>query len=287
MTSQMRSTFDSHNNFNNHFNNHQDDDHNCSCVLNVNKAIMDTEHNDTFKLPKELLNALTSKWRMLFNNLLKNNKHAKVLVASIDTENFVNCRGVKFGDTRFTYDRIKKIFELFVSPINKQDNLCFEEWKQKKMIIKVKNTSLRSLFLDFFNQINKIYFCKDCGNFAYGIAFYETIDKCESCLFEEIAASQSSKEEICAICQETTKKWYTTKCGHKFHRKCLSQVVPNPILKCPICRRCLDTRDEVIEEYIQQQIRQDELSYNGESDEDVDEFNTGDIIEDSSGNVSL
>lgn len=286
MTSQMHSSF---NNINNHFYHLDNNNHNCPCVLNVNKAIMKYEHNNVNSLPKELLKALTNKWRMLFNNLLKNNKNAKVLVASIDTENFVNCRGVKFGDTRFTYDRVKKTFELFVSPINKQDNLCFEEWKQKKMIIKVKNISLRSLFIDFFHQINKIYFCKDCGNFAYGIAFYETIDKCESCLFEEIAASQSSKDEICAICQETTKKWYTTKCGHKFHRKCLAQVIPNPILKCPICRQCLDSRDEVIEEYIQQQIRQDDLDYE-ESDEDIEEFNSmnaSDIIQDSSGNISL
>jgi hypothetical protein len=222
---------------------------NISNVINVNEKLL--EMNEELNLPKELINSVINKWRKIFNSLLKTNKNAKILIASIETENFVNCRGVKFGDTRLSYDRSKKIFEIFVSPINKQDVLCFETWKQRKLIIKLTSDSLKKLFVDFFMQINKVHFCKDCGNFAYGTAFYEDLDKCETCLFEEITTSQCKVEEICAICQEKTKRWYKTVCGHKFHRKCLSQVIPNPIIKCPICRTCLDTRDEIFTNYLQ------------------------------------
>ena len=249
-------------------------------VINVNEKLL--EMNEETNLPKDLINSVINKWRKIFNSLIKTNKNAKILIASIETEQFVNCRGVKFGDTRLTYDRTKKIFEIFVSPINKQDVLCFETWKQKKLIIKLTSNSLKKLFVDFFAQLNKVYFCGDCGNFAYGTAFYEDLDKCETCLFEEITTSQSKVEEICAICQEKTKRWYKTVCGHKFHRKCLSQVIPNPIIKCPICRTCLDTRDEMLTNYLQN--IQEENSPEDNSDTEIETENSDDNVNSSNAN---
>ncbi len=169
--------------------------------------------------PKKLIKAIVSKWKTIFNTVLHKNKTARIIQASINTnEYFINCRNVKFGHICFVYDRQTKIFNLMVSPVLYQDFLCNIN-KGYKMIIKVSNTSLTKLFLDFFDHINKIFFCEECGNYVLNTSYYEELEKCETCVFETICSSQKTQEEPCAICLETTKHWFTTKCGHKFHRK--------------------------------------------------------------------
>jgi hypothetical protein len=201
---------------------------------------------------------------------LKKNKDVRTLSACLDTATFINCHNVKFNATHFTFDRITKEFNLDVTPMSYQDILCFSSTRKRGMLIRVKSCKLRILFTKFFEQINKIQFCASCGNFAHSAHYYQDVDMCETCLFEEISSSENKNTEICSICQEESKRMFKTGCGHFFHRKCLAGVNPKPYPKCPMCRAALDPADSYLDDESNRHMR-DELNDEYDSYEDDDE----------------
>lgn len=212
-----------------------------SRILNINE--IDCPDGKKLSFPKPLIDALIHKWLPLFNSLLKKNKDVQIINTCLDTATFTNCHDVKFSSTYFSYDRLKKYFEINVTPMYHQDILCFRASNRRGMFIRVKSPKLRTLFIKFFEQINKIRFCSDCGNFCDSIHYYDDMDMCETCLFNEINASLKKETYTCSICQEEGKRMFKTNCGHYFHRKCLSKINPNPYPKCPLCRANLDPDD--------------------------------------------
>lgn len=231
-------------------------------ILNVSEVEF-TEDTNSAKFPKHLIDSLVEKWVNLFNFLLKKNKDVRLINAHLDTARFTNCHGVKFNATHFSYNRIKKEFELHVSPMYNQDILCFRSDKNRPgMFIRCKSSKLRNLFVKFFELINKIRFCSSCGSCVMSKSYYADLDMCEACLFEEISASQKSETHTCSICQEDGKRMYKTNCGHYFHRKCLAKINPMPYPRCPLCRKALDTDDE----YMDDEANHDDF------DEDNDEI---------------
>lgn len=195
--------------------------------------------------PVKYMNSLLIKWKTLFNDIMKKHRDVRILNACMDTATFMNCNGVKFATTHFTYNRDQKEFDIHVQPMYQQDNMCFRHNPRRRGIfILVKSPKLKTLFLKFFEKINKIHFCVECGNFVYDTHFYPEHDICETCLFEEIACAQRKETQICSICLEPMKRWYKTHCGHYFHRRCLVGIDRNRIARCPNCRAALDPEDQ-------------------------------------------
>ena len=205
------------------------------------------EQINNIPFPKELMDSIVSKWREIFNTLLKKHKDVRILNACLDTVTFTNCYGVKFNSTNFLFDRITKEFELNVTPMRNQDILCFNQYCKRGIFIQIKSAKIRTVFTKFFEKINTIRFCPSCGSFSHSINYYSKLDMCETCLFNEITASHKEETFTCTICLEDGKKMYKTNCGHHFHRKCLSQLNPYELPRCPLCRKPLDPADEYID----------------------------------------
>jgi len=190
--------------------------------------------------PDKFMDSWVTRWNILFNNLLKKSKDDQPISIENNMSCFINCNKVKFTGILITYDKVKKEFELYARPDYKQDNLCFDENnRQQKIIIKIRSAKIRSLFKSFFTEINKIYYCLNCGECSPSSKYHKDVELCEKCLVEALIWGQKDPE-ICVICQEEGYKLYETKCGHYFHRRCLSQIKPNPYLKCPLCREPLN-----------------------------------------------
>ena len=245
-------------------------------VLHINEL----EHDEKAVLfPKHLIKALIRKWTRIFNPLLKLHKDVQILNACMDTVTFSNCYDVKFNSTHFTYNRLKKEFELHVTPMLRQDILCFGGGRRKSMFISVRSPKLRLLFVRFFEQINSIRFCSGCGNFSHSMHYYEDVDMCETCLFEEISASQRTEVKTCSICLEEHKRGYKARCGHFFHRKCLAQVSSIPYPRCPLCRSALDPADAYLDDEANRHLNHGD-HYDEFDDEDDDYYSDDDQIHD-------
>ena len=226
-------------------------------VLHFNELNICDEKKIIF--PKVFIDSLVNKWKNIFNSILKKNKDVKIIHACLDTSTFTNCYNVKFNYTHFSFDRSEKEFEIQITPIKDQDLLCFNS--KKKLLIHIQSKKLRTLFINFFEQINKIRFCSSCGNFSYTSTYHEDVDMCEVCVFEEISSSIKTEIHMCSICQEENKRMYKTNCGHYFHRKCLSQINPSPFPRCPLCRKALDPSDEYLsDQYHDHDQYHDELN---------------------------
>jgi hypothetical protein len=229
----------------------EQDNENSSDIVNMDNTIQniyDLTSTDVF--PSNYMNSLITKWKNIFNAVIKTNKNVSIINACLDTETFVNCHGVKFNTTHFTYNKKTKEFQVKVTPMQKQDILCFKNEKNKvqDLTIEIKSVSLFVLFTQFFENINRARFCSQCGTYCHTLHFYPEHDMCETCLFAEIACSVNTTTETCSICHEEMHRFYTTPCDHHFHRKCLTKINSLPYLRCPLCRTNLDKEDDFLYE---------------------------------------
>ena len=98
--------------------------------------------------------------------------------------------------------------------------------------------------------MNEYVFCKHCGdiyhikNFFFKNKDIDT-DMCQGCLISNILSVKKKISEFCSICQTNTKCFSTLRCGHHFHRECLSDL---EIKRCPLCSKWIDENDEEIED---------------------------------------
>jgi hypothetical protein len=196
--------------------------------------------------------AITEKWKALIIEKIKEQKSLDHIYVGVemDTEGFTNCHGVKFNNARINYNKLEKTFSIHVNPSFRQDILCINdsEYECRNICVNVQGNYLKKLFKQFFQKVNTVHFCQDCGNFCEDPHFYLKFDMCERCVFEEIACSSKVETKMCSICQEETKRSYKTICGHHFHRRCLAKVNPVPFPRCPICRHCLDDSNSYIDD---------------------------------------
>lgn len=104
------------------------------------------------------------------------------------------------------------------------------------MMVYAKYPTMKQCFLSAIDEFNKILLCHHCGRHVDTNGFHRDVEKCSSCILTDIVLESRDVSEYCSICMEDTKNYYTTKCGHKFHKACISKLT---VKKCPLCREDL------------------------------------------------
>lgn len=56
--------------------------------------------------------------------------------------------------------------------------------------------------------------------------------------------------EMCSICLEFVESGYSTRCPHKFHKKCMDQYLQHRDFRCPTVVRCFQSHSSVHLPYI-------------------------------------
>ena len=97
----------------------------------------------------------------------------------------------------------------------------------KDTIVFYQNIYVLDKPFEFENLKRSYEFCK-CGKLCF-----LSRKQSKLCYIKEYV-----NEENCSICFENNYRWYTLKCGHKFHLHCLKKVEPlsSTTRKCPLCR---------------------------------------------------
>ena len=97
----------------------------------------------------------------------------------------------------------------------------------KDTIVFYQNIYVLDKPFEFENLKRSYEFCK-CGRECF-----LSRKQCTQCYIRDYV-----NEENCSICFENNYRWYTLKCGHKFHLHCLKKVEPlsSTTRKCPLCR---------------------------------------------------
>jgi len=200
--------------------------------------------------PKEYIECLVKKWRRVLNSLLNQDKTANYVEEQIQSITLENQYGVKFEGPIVSYDRRVKNYSIRVSAYRHQDILCEKDFERNDrhspIFICEKSQSLRAMFIEFFKKVNTVRFCSQCGSYCFDKNYYTQHSMCESCVMNNILATQKTEEKPCAICQESTKRWYSLDCGHCFHRSCLSKINSTPYPRCPLCRKFVYEDDEYL-----------------------------------------
>ena len=197
------------------------------------------------ELPMVLIATLAKKWRGVFNTALAAHKQIREVSALLPASWFKNCYGVQWEPPRLTFDRVDKMFTLHSKPSTHQDMLCFEPVYGHQWAACVHASTSKAVFVQFFDHINRVRWCSDCGDFSWAHNYQEKLEMCERCMLEEICASLKTETLKCTICQEDGKRMFRTHCGHSFHRRCLVKVKPDSLgPRCPLCRAYLDPADD-------------------------------------------
>ena len=107
-------------------------------------------------------------------------------------------------------------------------------------LIILSSLNLRKGLEILIDRINNIAFCRSCGKFCQRSEYSSIKEECLHCLFQTtINLGTSTNKEQCVICGDDCVLHYKlTKCGHRFHRKCLS---PLDKMVCPLCRAEIET----------------------------------------------
>jgi hypothetical protein len=206
-------------------------------VLKLEKAPLE--------LPMALIATLAKKWRGVFNTALAAHKNIREVSAVLPATWFKNCYGVQWEPPRLTFDRVDRVFTLHSKPTTHQDILCFEPVYGHQWAACVHASTSKDVFIQFFDHINRVRWCSDCGDFTWAHNYQEKLEMCERCMLEEICASLKTETLKCTICQEDGKRMFRTHCGHHFHRRCLAKVKPDSLgPRCPLCRAYLDPADD-------------------------------------------
>ena len=148
------------------------------------------------------------------------------------------------------------------------------------------NSNLKKCLTEIFKQLNNYIYCKSCGKIKHVDLYHfvkdeeeqrarkddetksekdkkndeEEVSKCIMCKTSDWLHS-ANKPESCTICLKDVKNYYTLRCGHKFHRECVSDIQGCP-KRCPNCRKIIDEEQEEM--------------YNHYENDDDDEQSEGD-----------
>lgn len=204
-------------------------------------------------IPKALLAALETKYSLHFKKILSTNHTAQSIFVKFPGP-IKNKNEVLFQQPIISFNRIAKIYTIASMPVTYNDPLeSSDEHSAFSFRICVHFKKLKTALSRFITTINKIYFCKDCGDYVWSSEWIEAQEMCCKCIMEGCLYFSLSKSHLCTICQQQGKRMYKTRCAHYFHRKCLFDYLhSNSDLprKCPNCRSILieDEESLVVEE---------------------------------------
>jgi hypothetical protein len=196
-------------------------------------------------VPENLVKNLAKKWRSFFQIIVAKHKNTREFVIPLTALQFKNRFNVRWQPPQISVDVVQKTFQLHSRPSSRQDQLCFEPVCDPGFCISFSGRSLKGLITRFFETINQVRWCSECGEFSWNYAYNPDSEICDHCLIEEICVSPNAESYHCSICLEEGKRMYKTRCGHHFHRKCLSKIESTGYgPRCPLCRVYLDPEDE-------------------------------------------
>lgn len=149
-----------------------------------------------------------------------------------------NYYGLKIGECALIYDvnmqlpyAIKAVYQVYdFIPLN----------PLLRTFCVIDGSTLESAVKNFVTHISKKVYCRDCGKILNDTEFIPEEDQCFSCAFESLILFEKGKTEFCSICQSFSARYLTLKCGHKFHRKCISKILRN---NCPLCNKEIENAD--------------------------------------------
>lgn len=198
-------------------------------------------------VPIKLIKGLTKKWKTFFRLAADKNKNIREFMAPLTNLPFKNRFDVSWQPPQISVDVLEKMFRLSARPTSRQDQLCFDPIYDPGFNISITGHRLKAVFEQFFDTVNQTRWCSNCGEFSWNYAYNAELELCDHCLMEEICAFSKTDTHHCSICLENGKRMYKTRCGHHFHRKCLSKIEAVDFgPKCPLCRTYLDAHDENI-----------------------------------------
>lgn len=102
----------------------------------------------------------------------------------------------------------------------------------------VEGNNLMPTLLEFIDHIGQKIYCRDCGKLRMEREFIFEEDQCISCVLETLLLTRRAIVKFCSICQTDTPRYITLRCGHQFHRRCISRLIKN---RCPLCNAVIDT----------------------------------------------
>jgi len=188
------------------------------------------------KYKEMLIDVFVSKWEKLFEN------KDITYNSSIYNCKIKNIYGLEFFGYEIVYDSIHKTYSMEFNTTKYIDDIIPQGANSGDMfIIKSTGSSLKTAFNDIIDCVNKYIFCKHCGVVRRIENFIPDKEMCDCCLISECLMLKRDTPEFCSICLSSTKNYYTLRCGHKFHRVCLSDL---NMKVCPNCRKCINEEDE-------------------------------------------
>ncbi len=218
-------------------------------------TIQEKENETSYKLiykdykgyDKTFVDLFVNKWEKQF---VRKPIKGESLAYADESCNITNIHGIKFHnysiqcfDNRgfsFNFHAYKNIDNINPYIENDEDDECRHLYN-----IHTHAKTLHDAFINILNKINECIFCKHCGEIHSEELFYKDLNKCQNCCLNDLLYSKRLTSEHCTICLESTKNYYTLRCGHKFHRACLSDI-KDSTKKCPNCRKFINEEDEEI-----------------------------------------
>lgn len=190
---------------------------------------------DAEKEYKEMLIELfVKKWEKKFLNKIE------ITTYGLSNCKIQNVHGLEFYGYEIIYNPSINdyVIEFFIG--KSIDGITPSHGESELFILQTAGPSLKKAFSTILDYINKYIFCKQCGTIRQFDSYSEEHNKCDSCLINDILMLNRKTSEYCTICMESTKNYYTLRCGHKFHRSCLSDL---KVKACPNCRKWINEED--------------------------------------------
>lgn len=190
---------------------------------------------------KELLISLfTKRYEDKFKDCIKDNIAHKI---SFDVYNcnIKNIYGLEFHGIEFVYYKHTDLYSIDFNTYTHCDGIIENELSSDVFSVRYSGNSVKEVFSKAVDNLNKYIFCRHCGNIRKYDMYFTEQEKCECCVINDILSFDKKSSEYCNICMEHTKNYYTLRCGHKFHRACVSKLA-NKI--CPTCRKYVNESEE-------------------------------------------
>lgn len=204
-------------------------------ILHSKEAPVQTNLSDVEKEYKEMLIELfVTKWSKKFEGKTELTRYGP------SNCKIQNIHGLEFYGYEIIYNPASKEFVIEFYVGKSVDGITPLNGESELLILQTGGASLKKSFSTILDYINKYIFCKHCGTIRQFDSYSEEYDRCDNCLINEILMLNRKCSEHCTICLESTKNYYTLRCGHKFHRACLSDL---KLKVCPNCRKWINEED--------------------------------------------
>jgi hypothetical protein len=192
---------------------------------------------------RELLtNIFVKRWEIKFEEEEKKNLSCTHKISfDIYNSNIKNIHGLEFLGYEISYYKMTKQYYIEFNTHKFVDGIIKNDLESSVFTIQYNGTTIKEAFIKAMDNLNRFVFCRHCGIIRKDNIYDLNEQKCECCIINDILACESKTSEYCAICMENTKNYYTLRCGHKFHRSCVSNL--NHKI-CPLCRTHINICDE-------------------------------------------